>query len=295
MANEGLGDILQRVVQLPPKDIRHLASAEAREQRKSLKDMTRDEQLIAGAKKYYGRDILIPSYVNWYEEAQCPTCRDGGWVAKSVPVGHPAYGEAFACEECQGPKILERRLQNSEIPTKQLQTFDNYNPGWHPMAQEAYGAAVSFTAPNGLPWLCITGPKGCGKTHLARAAAYHLLQQGWQVRYCKAMTLHDAFHAAVGVDAEESLRALMTGLTNLECLVIDDLGVAQETSWTLGIWENLFDLRYDSLAATIVTSNIHPTDMGKFSDRLESRLRQEDLCAWINMEGVPDYRQRRRE
>lgn len=291
--SEGLGDVLHRVVKLQPKDIHRLASAEDRERRASLRAMNRDEQLIAGAKKYYNRDILIPSYAHWYEEAKCPTCRDDGWVSHLVEVGHPNFGHLFPCLDCQGPRMQAQRLKASGIPTKVLQTFDSFDQGWHPKAKEAYQAAVSFAAPNGLPWLCFTGPKGCGKTHLARAAAYDLLQHGWQVRYCKAVTLHDAFHASVGVGAEQPLRSLMMSLVDLECLVVDDLGVAQETPWTLGIWENLFDHRYDTMAPTIITSNIHPKDMGKFSDRLESRMRQESLCRWVDMEGVPDFRQRK--
>jgi len=111
--SEGLGDVLHRVVKLQPKDIHRLASAEDRERRASLRAMNRDEQLIAGAKKYYNRDILIPSYAHWYEEAKCPTCRDDGWVSHLVEVGHPNFGHLFPCLDCQGPRMQAQRLRRT--------------------------------------------------------------------------------------------------------------------------------------------------------------------------------------
>lgn len=69
--------------------------------------------------------------------------------------------------------------------------------------------------------ICLLGPPGVGKSHLAIALGYQAVIAGHTVRFTTAQDLVDDLYAAL---ADGSLRARMRALAKLDLLIIDELG-----------------------------------------------------------------------
>ena len=73
----------------------------------------------------------------------------------------------------------------------------------------------------------ITGPTGCGKTHLACALGHQACREGHRVLYCYAPKLFRELQAAT---ADGSLQKRLKQLARFSLLVVDDLGLAAATA-----------------------------------------------------------------
>jgi DNA replication protein DnaC len=99
--------------------------------------------------------------------------------------------------------------------------------------------------------ICLVGPPGVGKTHLAIALGYKAVLSGRTVRFTTAQDLVEDLYAAL---ADGSLRTRMHALARLDILIIDELGFLSLDTTASNHFFQVVAQAYEQ-RALIVTSN----------------------------------------
>jgi DNA replication protein DnaC len=156
-------------------------------------------------------------------------------------------------------RLLARRIQQAGFrdPDKRLDTFDfdfNKKMNRRLVFELAAGHFVAQHA-DGL----LLGPPGTGKSHLAQAIGFAVIQQGHRVCYREAhVLLEELADAQLAGTRKDYLRHV----TTVPLLVIDDLGMKRLPHTAA---EDLLEIvmrRYER-ASTLITSNRPVEDWGK--------------------------------
>lgn len=148
-------------------------------------------------------------------------------------------------------KRLKRLLKEGQLPVgKQLV---HYN----------FGDVCGVTAPqikqkiNQLDWLrqghnlLLFGASGLGKTHLAAALGYALIEQSIRVKFTTGTNLVQQLQKARG---ELTLAAELRKLDKYELLIIDDLGYVKRSDCESQVLFELIAHRYERSSLLITTN-----------------------------------------
>jgi DNA replication protein DnaC len=173
-------------------------------------------------------------------------------------------------------------------------TFDTFLPeqALSPRCDMAAAkrACQEFAAlPKG--WLVLAGSYGVGKTHLAYAIAGALLRRAVPV-YAASVPemltmIRGGFSDRQGYTAEQRLAALRT----IEVLVLDDWGTEKGSDWVSETMFTVLNSRYNERLATVITTNLSPTELAQRDARLASRLLDAGLSRVLVLV-AGDYRRR---
>lgn len=245
-----------------------------------------------------------------------------------MPYGHPDWGRLFRCDcgvrqdDAVRHSAALKRLGDElggllhctfdafdlDRPLEPIYTLDNryyarlnrVPMGERAKAKEisvavqagalnrAYDAACDYAqVPTG--WLCLHGSYGGGKSHLAAAICHVLVDRGLEVRYRSVPGMLDAIKAGFKDDTAD---VVFDDLLGCDLLTLDDLGAQHLTGWS---YERLFRLLNERLdRPTVITTNVHPDDLGDPSDvdscRLASRIAGAARNVWLP---ISDYRRLR--
>lgn len=97
----------------------------------------------------------------------------------------------------------------------------------------------------------LIGPSGVGKSHIAAAIAYHLIEQNVRLKWFSAIALVQSLQLA---KRDLDLMAAMTRLDKYQVIVIDDIGFVKKTDAETQVLFEFIAHRYES-SSLIITSN----------------------------------------
>ena len=166
-----------------------------------------------------------------------------------------------------------------------------------PVNKDVLAVARAFKSSSPRPNLYISGPTGCGKTHVATA-----MIQDVQGRVLKPYQILRAARAVMAVDGmtEGDVTGVFLGrklwtpemfLPPVSDFALDDLGTEKLTEWAESILFELFDSRLSyGMGGMVVTSNLSLDELaGRMgSDRVPSRIA--GAFKVFNLSGEKDYR-----
>jgi DNA replication protein DnaC len=141
--------------------------------------------------------------------------------------------------------------------------------------EKAVKAATSFAAkPRG--WLVLTGPYGCGKTHLAAAIANALADKGNPPLFIMVPDLLDHLRATFSPASNISYDHRFDEVRTASLLILDDLGAQSTSPWAREKLHQLFNYRYNAELPTVLTVAVNMID--SIDERLRVRLLDERIC-----------------
>lgn len=150
--------------------------------------------------------------------------------------------------------------------------------------KKANKAALAFAdKPRG--WLVITGPYGCGKTHLAAAIANHRAGMGTPPIFVTAPDLFDHLRATFSPTSTVSYDRRFDEIRTAPLLILDDLSTKSVTSWVREKLYQLFNYRYNAELPTVITT---AETLEEIDARIRSRMLDGRLCT-IHAITAPAY------
>jgi len=238
----------------------------------------------------------------------CSLCSGSGWQMARTERNGRLVNEARRCEcfrQSQGQRLLETARIPSRYQHCELSNFEHEGP-FRSLAS-AHMAARRFVTeyPLESAGLLLTGPIGCGKTHLAVGIAKELIAQKsavclfWDYREL-LKEIQNSYNASVQVTEMQVLRPVFEA----EVLVLDELGAAKPTEWVWDTVSHILNTRYNDKRTTIITTNYkdkpaaaaetgaarsarEETLGDRIGERMRSRLHE--MCRLVRVEGV-DFR-----
>ena len=179
--------------------------------------------------------------------------------AQAGTLGHLEFLQTLCEDELarRDAAAVGRRLRAAHLPVgATLEGFDySFNPKL-PAAQIRDLARLEFVVAG--EGLCIHGPVGVGKPHLAAALAHHACRRGWDATFVTASRL---LAELAGGHADGSFTSRLKRLAKPAVLVIDDFAMRD---FTLSQADDFYELVCDRVGrpghALILTSNRSPAD-----------------------------------
>ena len=144
-------------------------------------------------------------------------------------------------------------------------------------------------------WILVTGPTGCGKTHLAQGATLLLAEGGNNVWYVTGAEMSQQMRSS------DQVNEFKNRIMNIPYLVLDEAYVSYDPSgYIQASVSEVLSFRYDRQLPSLLLGNIMDekgkTNEEKLSNvigqRLTSRLLSKDNGTLLSMWGCKDIRRK---
>lgn len=219
------------------------------------------------------------------DENKCSICgspMEENHYTEVIWNGEPKYVcSNLACRIKTNPG---RYLREEGIPQHYYSTSFETFKGNDPLIEECMNYARKA-----IGGLLLSGPTGCGKTHLAISCLRVRLEHGIDYEYFQSLPelmleVKNTFHS----DSQWSELDVINKYRYYQLLVLDDLGSEYVSDYTINLLYVLLERRINDGKPTIVTTNLTLPEIEiKYNPRIASRL---SLFKIIEIKGMPDYR-----
>lgn len=204
----------------------------------------------------------------------CPVCAEIAQKAKDK-----ADQEALVAKIAADR--LERKLGSALIPRRfHGRDFDGYRAG--SAGQQKALATCRDYAENFREnfdagrCLLLLGKPGTGKTHLAAAIAWHVMQNTTAtVVYRTVSGLLQYIKGSYDRESEYTEVEAFQSLTQPSLLILDEIGATKPTEFEQATVFAVINARYEEMRPTIIVSNLGPKELpAALGERCMDRLRE---------------------
>jgi DNA replication protein DnaC len=224
----------------------------------------------------------------------CAVCDDTGWK----PVTVEGVRRVVRCD-CWQSEHTRRLVEEARIPPRYRRCdFDTFlvyreNEKLANAVQAVKRFANSF--PSVSKGLCLIGPHGIGKTHLAVAAMRTVLANGNQAVFYEVSDLLRLIRSTYNPVTKTAEMEILQPLLTTQLLVLDDVGKEKTSEWVEETMTFIVNTRYNHRLTTIFTSNYEDNPDAEALDSLRVRVgsrmysRIHEMCDFVEYGGA-DYR-----
>jgi len=157
-------------------------------------------------------------------------------------------------------RLIERRYQQSGLGEKL--TLAEFDWGFNPkLPKHACFELHTLKFIAGGENALLIGRPGTGKSHLAKAIAYHAILQGYRVQYLET----DEFFVRYALSAPALRQTRLRSILEADLIVLDDLFLSKSIPEGAGeLLQSIIHQRYKLRRSVIVTSNRIVHDWGAY-------------------------------
>jgi DNA replication protein DnaC len=224
----------------------------------------------------------------------CSICDDTGWK----PLTIDGVRRVVRCD-CWNNDHAKRLFDQARIPPRYRRCdFENFLV--YKENERLANAVVAVRRfaekfPSVAKGLCLIGPHGIGKTHLAVAAMRTVLAKGNQATFYEVSDLLRLIRSTYNPVTKTAEMEILQPLLSAQLLVLDDVGKEKTSEWVEETMTFIVNTRYNHRLTTVFTSNYEDNPDNDVLDSLRVRVgsrmysRIHEMCDFVEYGGA-DYR-----